>query len=370
MPLIESLISFRVRVELELDSEPISNAAGALVEDFIDFCSFVFRWKWEIGAGDTWKSPDPNRMSYPRSSKEWRLEWDWSTAFLADIEPQISKELGLRYHLTVWSSNSAESEEDYHERMRDYFESGDEARDRRVIHNEMERRGITFEGFVEHHAASFPERGKYNTLLQLAEDSLEAPEVLSPPDYRMQLSFLVSRVWKEYYGYRTLSEEFEFEIGRRLARLGRRLASSHFSAEPKLVSYRLLETIERTIHRIVRERLQRQYGPEETGWWVKGVPEDLRKELAARRESDPDREEVWNYVDLIDLSKVIEKNWALFEDIFGSPVWGGKQRKSRLSAFGELNQLRKRVAHSVRRGITQDEYRFLMSLERSLPLGE
>jgi len=364
----ELAAELRIRSVFRFNEQGADDIA-ALIYDFIDACAFVFGCKWEIGAGETWKSPDPNDLSYPRTSKDWRLEWTWSADVEPMIEDQISTELGLQYHwITCWRSDSGVPHEEYERRCKEYFESGKHDEELRLIHQEMESRVITFEAYVRGSACDFPDSGQYHSLAEVLETKMAQGSEISVGTLHSILTVTMGDIWNEYYGGTALIHDFDYELGRWVERVGRRLARYHFSAEPKLVSYRLLERIENAIHRLVRQRLENHFGSSEADWYVRGFPDKLRAELAGKREYDSDREEAVAYMDLIDFKSVVEKNWVLFEDVFGAECWGGKQRRARLSGFERLNRIRRPVGHPIRRGISLDEYRFLEELDKSLPL--
>src|SRR5438552_2813471 len=77
--------------------------------------------------------------------------------------------------------------------------------------------------------------------------------------------------------------------------------------------YEYISLTERAIHRLVRSRLEREYGPIDDGWWRKGIPTTIRVKCVSQREEDQDPAEEFAYTTLIDLLTVISKNWRLFQ---------------------------------------------------------
>ena len=80
--------------------------------------------------------------------------------------------------------------------------------------------------------------------------------------------------------------------------------------------YEALCEIERTLHTKIRIILIEEYGPNEIGWWRKGVHEKVRSSAAIARELDTEfvGDPPYSYTTLINLKDIIENNWSsLFE---------------------------------------------------------
>ena len=118
-----------IRAEIRFESPVIEYAKGALTS-FVDLCSAVFLVKWEIGAGNTYSYLDPNNISFPRTSKEWRMEWEWAEWIQPQLMEMVSKDLNLEYHRYLsFSSESGMSWEEYRHRSDEYHESGKSAKE-------------------------------------------------------------------------------------------------------------------------------------------------------------------------------------------------------------------------------------------------
>jgi hypothetical protein len=79
--------------------------------------------------------------------------------------------------------------------------------------------------------------------------------------------------------------------------------------------YEYIADTEVAIHRIVKKTLVDEFGSER--WWRSGVPADIRKTCAQIREDDPDPvDDVFAYTTLLDLAKIVDKNWRLFAQRF------------------------------------------------------
>ena len=72
--------------------------------------------------------------------------------------------------------------------------------------------------------------------------------------------------------------------------------------------YEYVSAAEVAIHRLVRARLEREFGSDEDGWWRNGIPSHIRVKCVSRREEDEyPCETPYAYTTLIDLVAVISK---------------------------------------------------------------
>jgi hypothetical protein len=122
--------------------------------------------------------------------------------------------------------------------------------------------------------------------------------------------------------------------------------------------YEYVSMAEVGIHRLVRVRLEHEFGPDENGWWRKGIPSSIRVKCVSRREEDDDPcEEPYAYTTLIDLGGVISKNWGLFEAEV--PKDYRANRKQLESDLVRLNKIRNSVMHPVKeRKWSEDDFVF------------
>lgn len=128
---------------------------------------------------------------------------------------------------------------------------------------------------------------------------------------------------------------------------------------PQISAYRFIELLETSLHEYVCNILQDSYGKDEKDWWVKGIPYPIRKDCAIRRESDQERDELYNYTDLIDLKSIIEKNIRLFVASFRRLREDGIPQGEFLSNLTKSNVIRRKVMHTIRSSITSNEVTFL-----------
>lgn len=105
--------------------------------------------------------------------------------------------------------------------------------------------------------------------------------------------------------------------------------------------------------------LKKEFGEKEDGWWLKGIPRNIRLKVAERREDDPDRPELEQSFDLIDYKQVILEHWPLFGEKY-SQEKGNKKEK--MSWMDKLNTIRRKVAHPERGRVTKDELEFLTGI--------
>jgi len=132
--------------------------------------------------------------------------------------------------------------------------------------------------------------------------------------------------------------------------------------------YQDLRGIECSLHSQIFELLVHKFGPNESGWWLMGIPQLVREKCQQRRESDPQRLDPYCYTNLIDLHNVLDMSWSVL-----SPLAGELQKdKGRfLDALKQLNKIRNMVMHPAR-GVTPDEadFDFVSKFRRDLARNE
>lgn len=130
--------------------------------------------------------------------------------------------------------------------------------------------------------------------------------------------------------------------------------------------YEDLRKLETTLHARIRFALENAYGSDETGWWLRGIPEDVRTKCQVRREQDPSRLDPYCYTDLIDLHDVFKSQWRVLQD---QAERLASDRPALLSRLKELNRIRNMVMHPAR-GMTptEEDFGFIKELRRSLNL--
>ena len=127
--------------------------------------------------------------------------------------------------------------------------------------------------------------------------------------------------------------------------------------------YEDLREIEVWLHEFLKQVLQEEFGPDEDGWWRKGVPEVVRKNCQVRREEDAEpAPEPYCYTNIVDLSRIIEKKWALVAARLSGDA--ASDRRRLLSKLAQLNQIRKKVMHPVRGDApTEEDFEFVRELK-------
>jgi hypothetical protein len=137
-------------------------------------------------------------------------------------------------------------------------------------------------------------------------------------------------------------------------------------AQTNLRAKEVIDRIERALQQIILEELRREYGADESEWWMLGVPKQVRLKVSQRfEEEEGKRGAKEHYFDLIDYSKIAQENWAIFESIIGQGKSGSKEKK--LSWLNSLNERRKVVSHpSAAVTLTVEELAQLEDTERWL----
>lgn len=110
----------------------------------------------------------------------------------------------------------------------------------------------------------------------------------------------------------------------------------------------VMHDIEIQLHGHIKHRLQAEWGTDNDAWWVEGVPLSIREDCVKRREADPARDEPYNYICLIDLKGILDKNWPLFESDYNNIRGDVTSKKGFLELLVRLNELRNRYSYPAR----------------------
>lgn len=130
---------------------------------------------------------------------------------------------------------------------------------------------------------------------------------------------------------------------------------------------RMLNRIEITLCRYVLRALKDHFGER---WWPEGVPVNTRQACAQKQEEEAGVVDLPKeaYLTLIDLRKVIEKNWFLFGEMM-QRLSGRSGRERATEWIREVNDLRKHWAHPIKQiyskpvGVETQQFVRLISLE-------
>lgn|GEM_PF-545877 len=106
----------------------------------------------------------------------------------------------------------------------------------------------------------------------------------------------------------------------------------------------IVEHIEVNLQRLILEELHREFGTDESQWWILGIPKQIRVEATNRYEEDNhSRGKPWNYFNLIDYRKIALANWRIFQNILGYSK-GSKDRRT--SWMKDVNDIRNSLSHA------------------------
>ncbi len=142
---------------------------------------------------------------------------------------------------------------------------------------------------------------------------------------------------------------------------------------PSKLRTRIFEEVgscELRLHVFVKQRLQRELGSEKKGWWLQGIPKEIRDKCRERWELDHGEEnDEFNFADMTDLIKILDKNWPLFLE---EARKAESSKKSLLELLNQLRDIRNRVMHPERR-IKRQDLEFALEatnvIERFTPSG-
>ena len=103
--------------------------------------------------------------------------------------------------------------------------------------------------------------------------------------------------------------------------------------------------IEQILQKVVLEELKREFGGEESQWWIQGVPKTVRLNVTEEFEkNDGKRGGKEYYFNLIDYRKIAEEHWAIFESLLGYGNKGSKDKKTEWMVF--VNEKRNLLSHA------------------------
>jgi hypothetical protein len=134
--------------------------------------------------------------------------------------------------------------------------------------------------------------------------------------------------------------------------------------------YFFVTDLEKTLHRLIKEILKKEYGQDEKGWWYQGVPEQVRVDCVNRRERDTGRaDHPYCYTDFIHLKQIINDDWPLFSNHL--PKDEAKDKRALMKAMVDANAIRNKVMHPVRGSVpSDDDFKFIVQLRTRLKKSE
>lgn len=116
-------------------------------------------------------------------------------------------------------------------------------------------------------------------------------------------------------------------------------------AETNKKAKEIIDRIETILQKVVLEELHREIGPDESQWWLLGIPKTVRIKVSQRFEEDEGKRGGREfYFDLIDYRQILLYNWGLFESLLGYGKSGSKEKRT--SWMNVLNDKRNIVAHA------------------------
>lgn len=131
--------------------------------------------------------------------------------------------------------------------------------------------------------------------------------------------------------------------------------------------YEIGEELERKILDLVQNVLMDKYDSPNNKWWLECIPDEVRKKCAHRREDEKHEDDLWNYLDLLDYPKIVQKNDELkpffYFDINepGRP-WNSIAGSKRTKWIIDFNNIRKKYAHPSRKPPTLTHFQKLKKI--------
>jgi DNA sulfur modification protein DndB len=116
-------------------------------------------------------------------------------------------------------------------------------------------------------------------------------------------------------------------------------------AETNSKAKQIISDIEIKLQNLVIDELKREFGPDDSQWWIMGVPKPVRLKVIEEFEKDDGKrggKEFYFY--LIDYKIIAIKNWSIFGELL---AYGNKgKQESRMAWMDFVNEQRNLLAHS------------------------
>jgi DGQHR domain-containing protein len=115
-------------------------------------------------------------------------------------------------------------------------------------------------------------------------------------------------------------------------------------AETNRRAKEITDRLEVMLKNLIVEDLRREFGPDESQWWLLGIPKTVRLKVTQRYEDDDGkRGDKESYFDLLDYRKIATSHWDLFRPLLS---YGNKSAKDAGTQWLEfVNEQRNLVAH-------------------------
>jgi len=120
----------------------------------------------------------------------------------------------------------------------------------------------------------------------------------------------------------------------------------------------VIELTEPLIQNHVITQLKKQLGPNKNQWWHVGVKDKIRNDATLRANAQGEYDNVEKYLYLINLKVIIEEHWDIFGDVYTFESKTNDSKKKKLAWFDKLNEIRNKVAHPQKGGVTDNELEF------------
>lgn len=138
-------------------------------------------------------------------------------------------------------------------------------------------------------------------------------------------------------------------------------------AQTNIKAKQIIDRIETILHETILEELKREFGLDESQWWIEGVSKPVRVKVTKRYEEDDGKRGGREYYfDLIDYRTIIQENYTLLGQLLGYGNANASKDK-RTTWIKEVNTMRNIVAHvSAGKSISIEQLDQLESYDRWL----
>lgn len=137
----------------------------------------------------------------------------------------------------------------------------------------------------------------------------------------------------------------------------------------RILCYPLGSGLEKIMLEKIVAFLKNKYGEKDDQWWVKGVSLNAREKCSTRWESQDRKDNVWNYLEILDFKGIVKKHVEL-KSLFYVDLENMDKRYDKLSTekalawIDEFNEVRKKYAHASRLPPTHGDYQFMKKIHK------
>ena len=119
------------------------------------------------------------------------------------------------------------------------------------------------------------------------------------------------------------------------------------------------------IRAYIFDKLKKEYGLSDDRWWAEGIPKDIQKKCAVEKIEHGGKSEQ-DYLYLLDYQKTVKYQKKILLNSFTPPDLKSASVDKRLNWFAQWNKIRAKYSHPEKGKVSEEEYEFMMGLQKWL----